>query len=268
MKKTIMTAFGGLGLLATYSILVEPNRLAVKKYEMGTGQKRLRVVQLTDIHIGPFYPRRKVARLVRKVNRLSPDVVVFTGDLYDRFIRYRREDAAKPLAELEASLGKFAVWGNHDCTKMARWYAPVLERAGFILLENEAVILPAGEGRTLAIGGTDDLLYGEPDIKQTVRGTAGSDYQIILMHEPDGADRLQGTGVNLILSGHTHGGQIRLPLLPTVTTDLGKKYIRGFYTVDPENSTELYVNKGIGCTQIPARLGAVPEIAVFDIKMV
>ena len=226
MKKTIMTAFGGLGLLAAYSILVEPNRLAVKKYEMGAGQTRLRVVQLTDIHIGPFYPRRKVARLVRKVNRLSPDVVVFTGDLYDRFIRYRREDAAEPLAALEARLGKFAVWGNHD-----------------------------------------DLLYGEPDIKQTVRGTAGSDYQIILMHEPDGADRLQGTGVDLVLSGHTHGGQIRLPLLPTVTTDLGKKYIRGFYTIDPENSTELYVNKGIGCTQIPARLGAVPEIAVFDIKM-
>ncbi|RHO55932.1 metallophosphoesterase [Eubacterium sp. AM05-23] len=267
MKKTIMTALAGVGLLAAYSILVEPNRLAVKKHVVGSGETRLRVVQLTDIHIGPFYPRRKVARLVRRVNRLSPDVVVFTGDLYDRFIHYRREDAAGPLAELEAPMGKFAVWGNHDCTKMARWYAPVLEQAGFTLLENEAVCLPAGEGRTLAIGGVDDLLYGEPDVRQTVRGTAGGDYRIILMHEPDGADRLKGAGVDLILSGHTHGGQIRLPLLPTVTTDLGKKYIRGFYTIDVENSTELYVNKGIGCTQIPARLGAAPEIAVFDIKM-
>ncbi|WP_195270288.1 metallophosphoesterase [Eubacterium sp. 1001713B170207_170306_E7] len=267
MKKAIVTVLGGLGLLAAYSVLVEPNRLAVRRHAVGSGQKRLRVVQLTDIHIGPFYSRRRVARLVRRVNRLSPDVVVFTGDLYDRFIRYRREDAAEPLAGLQAPLGKFAVWGNHDCTKMARWYAPVLERAGFTLLENEAVILPAGQGRTLAIGGTDDLLYGEPDVQQTARGTAGSDYRIILMHEPDGADRLKGTGVDLILSGHTHGGQIRLPLLPTVTTDLGKKYIRGFYTIDPENSTALYVSQGIGCTQIPARLGAVPEIAVFDIQI-
>lgn len=267
MKKTIAAALGSLGLLAAYSILVEPNRLSVKKHTRGAGEARLRVVQLTDIHIGPFYPRYKVARLVRKVNRLAPDVVVFTGDLYDRFIKYRREDAAEPLAALKAPLGKFAVWGNHDCTKMARWYAPVLERAGFTLLENEAVILPAGEGRTLAIGGTDDLIYGEPEVSKTARGTAAGDYRIILMHEPDGADRLKGTGVDLILSGHTHGGQIRLPLLPPVTTDLGKKYIRGFYPIDPEKNTELYVSQGIGCTQIPARLGAVPEIAVFDIGM-
>lgn len=260
MKKIAALGAVAAGILLLDSFVLEPNHLKIKHYNLGKGSKRLRLVQLTDIHIGPFFPKWKMKSLVRAVNRLAPDVVVFTGDLYDKYDEYPRADAAvETLSKLKAPLAKLAIWGNHDYLHMGRHYAKVLEKAGFQLLENQAVKLGAG----LAIGGVDDLIFGKPALQKTLEAMAGAEFKIILMHEPDGADRLCGSGVQLVLSGHTHGGQIRPPFLPPVTTSMGRKYIKGFYTID--DTLKLYVSPGIGTTAIPARFRIPPEAAVFDL---
>lgn len=262
MKNITKLGVAAAGLLFLDSFILVPNRLKIKQYNMGKGKENLRLVQLSDIHIGPFFPKWKMKALVRTINRLSPDVVVFTGDLYDKYDEYPKPEAAvETLSQIKAPLGKLAIWGNHDCLHMGRYYPSILEQAGFRLLENEAVTF----GADLAIGGVDDLLFGKPDIQKTLDAMAGSGFKVLLMHEPDGADGLCDSDVDLILSGHTHGGQIRLPFLPPVTTSMGRKYVKGFYDIN--ENTKLYVSSGIGTTAIPARFRMSPEVGVFDLHL-
>ncbi|MDO4288271.1 MAG: metallophosphoesterase [Eubacterium sp.] len=261
MRKTAKAALALSGGLAAWAFLGEPRCLTCKKYTLGTGSRRLRLLQLSDMHIGPWMTRKQVSRLVRRVNGLSPDILLFTGDLYDRFMDWRREEDALPLALIKAPLGKYAVWGNHDRANMGRRYPELMAKVGFELLENTGKGIALAGGKMLWIAGVDDMLFGRP---KRCRAEKTADYCVLMVHEPDAADYFKNEGYDLILSGHTHGGQVRLPLLPPVTTELGRKYLRGFYTL---GKTRLYVNPGIGCTKLPCRLGAAPEITIFDIHL-
>ena len=228
----------------------------------------VRLILLADYHDSDYGAEQEL--LVDRVAELSPDAVLMAGDMADCL---RSHERVQQLTEWLASRYPcYAVSGNHEL-RTGEWdrLRDAFRSRGVTVLQGQTDELTV-RGQRLWIGGLDDCRVGEKEWNRQLascRKKRRSDcFSVLLSHRPHLVVEYRSSGYELICCGHAHGGQIRLPLLPTVTTDLGKKYIRGFYTIDPENSTELYVNKGIGCTQIPARLGAVPEIAVFDIKMV
>ncbi|MFJ7839039.1 metallophosphoesterase [Lysinibacillus sphaericus] len=134
-------------------------------------------------------------------------------------------------------------------------------------MENSGVNLTVSNGKKLFIGGLDDALLGNPDTKCILEKRENDcDYEIVLMHEPDMADLLKDTSVDLLLAGHSHGGQVQIPFIKTMSTSLAKKYSDGIYTIN-KKGMQLYVNTGIGTSRIPVRFKAPPEISVFNINL-
>lgn len=260
-----------IGLLIGYAFKIEPTMLVVHTYDLhGNKGQALKVVQLSDIQVSETYTVKQMQDLVNKVNQLSPDIIVFTGDLFENFSAFQhQQDVTDNLSQLKATVGKYAIWGNRDYGGGAyRIYEDVLTNSGFTLLNNSGVNVDVLNGKKLFIGGLDDGLLGNPDVDKLVATMDDNyDYEIVLMHEPDMADLLKDTSVNLMLAGHSHGGQIRVPFFKTKTTALAEKYNDGFYTINKDTDMQLYVNTGIGTSRIAARFMVPPEISVFNIHM-
>lgn len=266
----VLCLFLTAALLAGYAFQIEPLMTFTHYYDLNAPDRKItqviRVVQLSDIQVNAYYTEHNLAKLVEKVNDLSPDVIVFTGDLFDNFSKYQAVDAVtQALSSLDAAYGKYAVWGNRDYGGGAsRVYADIMLDSGFTLLENEGITITTSKGQELFIGGLDDALLGSPDISATLSHMENDpDYRIILLHEPDMADRFETDSANLLLAGHSHGGQVKLPFIKSPSTALAEKYTSGFY--DLSTTMKLYVNTGIGTSHIPVRFMVPPEIAVFNI---
>ncbi|HVH10786.1 MAG TPA: metallophosphoesterase, partial [Gemmatimonadales bacterium] len=170
----------------------------------------LRIVQLSDLHVGPTLKRNFVERVVRITNDLAPDLVALTGDVADGFPRALRDEVA-PLADLSAPLGKYFVTGNHEYYWDAAGWMRELERLGFRVLANAHQMLQRGSGRLLLAGVTDpsgtrqDPGRGS-DAARAVSGAPASDVRVLLAHQPRSAYAARTLGFDLQLSGHTHGG--------------------------------------------------------------
>lgn len=138
---------------------------------------------------------------------------MFTGDLFDNYTQYNHEqEIIEKLGELKATIGKYAVWGNHDYGGgAARIYERVMNAANFEVLKNAGETISLVNGKKVFIGGLDDSLLGAPSIEETLSYRQRYDYSVLLTHEPDVADGFIGTNTQLVLAGHSHGGQIRLP---------------------------------------------------------
>ncbi|EOH93430.1 hypothetical protein UAW_02679 [Enterococcus haemoperoxidus ATCC BAA-382] len=248
-----------------YAFFIEPKRIVTRNYTVGNndGQKPVKVIQISDIHIQEKYPAAQLEKIVTKVNNEKPDIILFTGDLFDNYALYGpAEEVTKALSRLSAPLGKYAVWGNHDYGgAAAHVYPEILGAADFQLLENSGTNVSLPNGKSLYIAGLDDSLLGNSSVNDALADRQ-SEYTILLSHEPDKADSALDQNVQLILSGHSHGGQVKLPFL-TIKNVMAEKYFEGFYNL--ANDTTLYVNTGLGTTKIPARFRVPPEIAVFDI---
>jgi predicted MPP superfamily phosphohydrolase len=184
--------------------------------------------------------------------------------LFDNYAKYaHEEEIIQKLKEMTATVGKYAVWGNHDYGGGAgHIYERVMNRGGFEVLTNAGETLPLPNGKKLFIGGLDDSLLGNPFVEATLSYRDRYDYSVLLTHEPDVADKFVGTNTQLVLAGHSHGGQVRLPFYQ-VKNVLAEKYVRGLYELS--DHTQLYVNTGLGTTAIHARFGVPPEISVFDL---
>lgn len=267
MKKflIIFTSLLFLMFIPIYSRYIEPQLLQTIYLKVGDGKPQLKIVQISDVHLSQYYTEDNLKRVVDKINHQNPDIVVFTGDLFDNYAQYAGdvEKIIDILSDINNKIGKYAVWGNHDYGGgAARIYRTVMEEAGFQILENTGVTLLLPSTKKVFIGGIDDALLGSPSVKTILSYREEVDYAIILAHEPDLADDLIDEDIQLILSGHSHGDQVRLPI-NLFNHSLSSKYRRGFY--DLNNGIKLYVNKGLGTTHLPMRLGAPPEISVFDI---
>ncbi|WP_159723310.1 metallophosphoesterase [Enterococcus sp. CSURQ0835] len=264
MKKFLLGLGVLLLLLFVYAFQIEPRLVAVHRLEFGKPPAAVKVVQLSDIQVSESYRAGRLKKIIRKANREQPDVIVFTGDLFDNYTKYAHTaEITAELKQLHASLGKYAVWGNHDYGGgAARVYQTVMNDADFTVLRNTGTTLTLKTGKRLFIGGLDDSLLGQPSVTQTLAYRSRADYSILLTHEPDVADRFLGTNTQLVLAGHSHGGQVRLPFYQ-VTNVLARKYVRGLYEL--KDKTKVYVNTGLGTTTIHARFGVIPEISVFKI---
>lgn len=267
MKKRYFFYLFLLAIIGTilYAFFIEPKRIVLHNYNVGNndGQTPVKVVQLSDIHIQEKYSTSQLEKIVTKVNNEKPDIILFTGDLFDNYAKYGpEEEVINALRRLSAPLGKYAVWGNHDYGGgAARIYPEILAASDFQLLENSGVNISLPNGKSVYIGGLDDSMLGNPSIDNTLADRQ-SDYTILLSHEPDEADTILNHDIQLIFSGHSHGGQVNLPFF-TIKNTMAKKYYDGFYNL--ANATTLYVNTGLGTTKIPARFRVPPEIAIFDL---
>ncbi len=230
-----------------------------------------RIVQLSDFHLEEFTEPYFLERVVRQVNALLPDIVLLTGDFITRgslnFLVERH--AAARCAEILATLHcpqRFAVLGNHDVAVNAAMVTAALKAQGLPVLHNAYETLSIG-GDHLHIGGTADPVTDIPDLSKAVPTTPVGPV-LLMVHAPDYVDSVvqhpSGQKVDLMLSGHTHGGQIQLPLLgPTVLPPLGRKYIEGFFQL---GHLQLYVNRGLGAVGLPMRLNCPPEITLFTLE--
>lgn len=261
-----------IGILS-YSIYVEPNLLSVQKIEVNYSSKNqdaIKIAQISDIHLGTYYTIDKLKKLVDKVNSQKPDIIVFTGDLFDNASNFKNIDSVTPiLKELKASKGKFCIYGNHDYGGGAKnIYKNVMENSGFKMLVNEQTNVKINSEKIITILGFDDGLLGNPNIEKTIKNLRKENYNLLLLHEPDLCDKFLNYNLDLILAGHSHGGQVKIPFLgEVITPQLAQKYKDGLYDLNTKRNTQLYVNSGIGNTKMPFRFMNLPEIAIFQIKV-
>ncbi|WP_277585066.1 metallophosphoesterase [Psychrobacillus antarcticus] len=257
--------------LAVYSFKIEPKRLVTKEYELefsSGGTDSIRVVQFSDVHLGPNYSLEQLERLVDRVNDLEPDIIAFTGDLLDVASEFeRRSETSGILGKLSSRYGNYAVWGNHDHGGGGvRFYEDLMMKSGFTLLKNENSIIELESGQVLNIIGLDEAMLGKPDVQKAYSGVDDRGAKLLLLHQPDLVDEIGYDNFDLALAGHSHGGQVVVPTFgPVVTPPLAKKYRKGMYQLGTH--THLYVNSGIGTTRIPIRFWSPPEISVFDITL-
>jgi len=224
----------------------------------------VRIVQLTDVHIGPTIGRAWLAGIVGRVNALDPDVVVITGDLVDGSVEALREHVA-PLADLRAKYGVYFVTGNHEYYSGAEAWMEELARIGVRVLRNERVSI--GEGAaSFDLAGVDDWTGGSyvkghgPDLTKAVAGRDASRELVLLAHQPRQIFEAVAAGVGLQISGHTHGGQI---FPATMFVRLQQPFVAG---LDRLGETQIYVSRGTGYWGPPMRVGAPAEITLLELR--
>jgi uncharacterized protein len=269
---------GGLAVAADGTIF-EANRpqlvsLEVTLPRLGEAWDGFRIAQLSDLHYDDYFSVVPLRKAIDIVNRLEPDLVVLTGDFVTSPLqqsgRARGMVAAAPikpcaqwLSRLRAPSGVLAVLGNHDVDTDAAHIIEVLQSHSILVLRNRSLTIER-EGKRLWFAGVDDVLVGKPDIKLALSGIPPSEPVILLAHEPDFADFAARYPVDLQLSGHSHGGQIRLPLIGApYLPKLGRRYPWGLRRID---SLMLYTNVGVGTIRVPMRLNCPPEVTLFTLR--
>jgi predicted MPP superfamily phosphohydrolase len=222
-----------------------------------------RIAQVSDVHHGRLVPISEVRRVVELANSVRADLVALTGD-YTTSLRRYVEPCAEALAGLRAPEGVWAVLGNHDHRTDGPFTRQALARRGIEVLTNENTSLRRGAD-VLQLAGADDWGWGKADFARAVRGLDASRPTVMLSHEPMALDVPQTRTVSLILSGHTHGGQVTLPVVGAPAAYVWKhlKYLRGMYESE---GTLLYVSRGTGMIGVPVRVGARPEVAVLRLQ--
>lgn len=215
----------------------------------------LRVVQLSDFHVGALTSADLIRAAIAAANRLEPDLVVLTGDYLSE-----DEEGVALIGEQLAGLAapSLAILGNHDHRVDPVGAVEALERLGYGVLQNENTTLSL-RGRPFTVVGIDDLTTGHADPRRALKGAlAGS--RLYLAHDPWTAETLRRFGLPmLVLSGHTHGGQVNVRGLFTAR----EPYRSGLYRLE---HVQLYVNRGLGNTWLPVRVNAPPEVTLFTLR--
>jgi uncharacterized protein len=222
-----------------------------------------RIIQLSDIHHGLYFPAQALADTVEIVNRREPDLIALTGD----FVTYSRayiQSAAEILGNLKAREGVFAVLGNHDFRVGAEEIARALRRSGIEVLRNRHTILRR-RGQSFYLAGVDDWNY-TADLSRALRGVPHPAPSLLLSHHPAIVDSAARAGVSLVLAGHTHGGQVHLPVVGTIygRTPEKMRFKVGWARLGP---TQIYVTRGIGTIVLPVRYRCSPEIPEFTLEV-
>ncbi|HEX8138313.1 MAG TPA: metallophosphoesterase [Pyrinomonadaceae bacterium] len=253
---------------AAYAGLVEPDHYELTETDifirdLPESFDGFRITQVSDIHHSRIVSIEEVRSVVRLAQSTRPDMFALTGDyttMYRRFI----EPCAEALGSLTAPEGVWAVLGNHDYYTDAQLTVRALERAHISVLGNANTLVRRGAD-SLQLSGVDDWSWGRADWERAFYGLERKRPTILLSHQPRVLDLAETRGVSLILSGHTHGGQVSLPLIgsPARFISSEMKYARGLYE---QGGTQLYVSRGTGVIGLPVRFGARPEIAVLRLR--
>ena len=232
-------------------------------HRLSPAHEGLKIVQLTDLHHSLFTPLEEIQRAVHLANHLRPDVVALTGDYVTLSPAYIWP-VARALGRLRARLGIFAVLGNHDFQVDREEITRALRAQGIRVLRNSHGALRSRSGNLWVVG-VDDLWWGAADIRAALRSLPARDPKILLCHNPLGVALAAAHGIDLVLSGHTHGGQVRLPMVGSVygRSKLGKRFVEGWNRLA---GTQIYVSRGIGKVLVPLRFGCPAEITLLRLR--
>jgi predicted MPP superfamily phosphohydrolase len=223
----------------------------------------LRVAHLSDLHVGTLTPRSWGLRWARAANAASPDLTVVTGDLVTSGSAYT-EAIADVLGELRAPLGVFSSMGNHDYFGDEEPLVAGLRGRGVHVLRNEGVVVEK-DGARLWLAAIDDTWTRRDDLGRALAQRPQGLATLLLAHDPKRFDQAADAGVELVLSGHTHGGQVAMPFAARALNlaRIGYRYSLGFYE---RGRSTLYVHPGLGTTGPPMRLGAAPEVTILVLR--
>lgn len=221
------------------------------------------ILQISDLHLYPLTQPELIRKAVAMSNELNPDLVVMTGDYVWQELE-AIDELAPILSGLNAKYGVFSTLGNHDYWLDAGVITSTMEAAGLPVLINQGLSIQVGKG-SIYLAGLDDGWSGYPDLERTLEGVSQDEPVFLLCHEPDLADRYASNDqINLQLSGHTHGGQIRIPGIGALILPyLGRKYDLGLYKI---GNMLLYTNRGLGVISEPVRYNCSPEISHFILQ--
>ena len=265
----LLTITISLGLLILYAFLIEPNRFVVTRYQLNqqfaSKNNSFKFVQISDLHLKQFNSRAQ--RIAEQVNKLKPNVVLFTGDSIDkveqldgfeRFLSLLNKQTAK-----YAIMGNWEYWAGVDLEHLTKIYATYNCR----LLVNESTLYNYGE-RTILITGLDDLV-GKPDLIKSLQGVPPQQNHLLLAHSPayrdlfssDELAKIRQYKPQYMLSGHTHGRQLSLFGFTPIRPNGSGRYVSGWYR---DGAVAMYVSRGLGVSILPVRIGVVPEIGYFE----
>lgn len=248
-------------------VWLDTERIEVPHARLPQPLNGLKIAQFSDLHLGYHFAAGDLAPIVQTINSLQPDLICFTGDFVDYAIaETEAAAAAQQLAELYAPLGKFAVLGNHDYYgRQTELIVRSLAAGGFRTLRNKAMQLEH-QGTAWTIAGVEDLFERKADWHTPLSGVPKEQFTLLLSHCPDLADYALKYAVDLQLSGHSHGGQVRLPLYGALFTPrFGSKYVKGLYDLG-KGKLKLYVNRGIGVSTLPVRFACRPEVTLITLR--
>lgn len=231
--------------------------------------ENIKVLFFSDVHYNKFMDQERFSVIVTRINQLDPDIVLFGGDLFDHpSVEYPSTDVQNELISLlssiQAPLGKYAVFGNHDLEspRTQQMTANVLNASGFELLVNQNIPIYNKSEEYIRMIGLDSQLLGNPDVELAYQGTSENEFIITLSHTPDIIDSLPVTTA-WVLAGHSHGGQIRLPIFNELyTVPYARKYVSGTHVV---NGIRLDISNGVGTTRWDVRLFADPQIHLYTL---
>ena len=229
----------------------------------------LKIVQISDIHYKVTTTKEELKKVVKEINLLKPDIVILTGDLFDSNIKYKKNDYAdliKILNDIDYNIGKYAIKGEDDL-KINKWEEVISESNFIDLNDKHEFIYSNGINPLLLVGISSN--YKKNHIKKTLASiheeiNTEYKYSILLLHEPDVIDDIDYSKFNLILAGHTHGGQVKLPFIGGIIKDkYSKIYTNDYY--DLEN-TKLYISSGIGTSKYKFRLLNTPSFNFYRLR--
>ncbi|MFY9747419.1 MAG: metallophosphoesterase [Acidobacteriaceae bacterium] len=276
-RRLTRRAFLGLGAasatgLALYAGEISRHELSIEQHTIQLTRlpdafRGMRIVQISDFHYAEYTEAFFLHEMVRRVNQLRPDMVVLTGDfisyspLPSAFARRFAPGCASILSGIECPL-RYASLGNHDCYIGPHYVSAPLEEHGIPVLMNSAVALER-DGQRLWLAGLGSVCENKADPARAIPRAVAKEPVILLAHEPDILPDMARYNVDLMLSGHTHGGQVRIPFLPPLhLPKYGERYVEGLFRYGP---TQLYVNRGIGSVELPFRFRCPPEITVLTL---
>ncbi len=271
MAASVLALFGVGGGTYYYAREIEPGMLKLHK-ETLTSDKipksfdGLKILQFSDTHVGFHYSLEQLDQLSAEINSHDPDIVLFTGDLVDEPDQFEWDQRIKNvLKKIHGPEGKFWIYGNHDHggygTEIVR---EAMDAGGFKLLQNNHAILTKGDD-SITLAGVDDVMLGRPDLGKALEGTDPDAFTMVMIHEPDYADKAKQYPIDVQFSGHSHGGQVQIPLVGHIYTPAyAEKYVEGNYRIG--DRLQLYVSRGIGTTRLPYRFLCAPEITLFQLQ--
>lgn len=257
-----------LGFAALIYSFIEPYWLQTKEVTLSSKDipssfNNARIVFVSDIHHGPYFSRNRVRDLVDRINALNPDIVLLGGDYVHRELKYI-EPCFEEFKNLKPTIGIFGVLGNHDHWESAELTRKSMKNAGIEIMDNRAAWINKGKDR-IKIGGVGDVFEDKQDMNPTINDVSENDFVLLLSHSPDYVEQIRTKKIDMVLSGHTHGGQVTLFGLwaPLIPSKYGQKYRTGIIETD---YTKVLVTNGVGTVTPPVRFFARPEIVLIHLK--
>jgi uncharacterized protein len=275
-RKFIGLAAAGAAAIGADALFVEPNRPEIVRQDISLRRwpvqlEGLTIALLSDIHYDPYFSSHPLHAAIDMVNDLHPDLIALTGDFATQPLigddDEKAASVAAPCAQLlrrlHAPLGLWAVLGNHDWFTDPAFVIDSLRAVGIPVLGNRSAAIDH-KGARFWLSGVNDVMSQTSDLKTTLADVPRDEATILLAHEPDYADFVSRHPVDLQLSGHSHGGQVRFPFLPPLYLPaLARKYYGGLYKI---GDLILYTNRGLGTIVLPIRLNCPPEITFLTLR--